>query len=233
MEKQTLPRTFLVAGLGRFGSQVAQQLAGQGAVVLAVDIDADKVEEIKDYVPRAVCLDAADSEAMAAVGAFDLDVAIIAFPGRFDKSVLVTHALRKHHMKRIIVRVTTSEEAEAILAIGATEVVFPERDVAHSIADQLLYPDLAGQVPLSDDFSVLEIPCPPQLVGKTLEELHLRRKHGVTLIAIKCQPDDPLGQAHVRAAPDPDEPLEADCHLLLLGARKRLRWFKSKMFKEE
>lgn len=231
MKKTEQPQSFLVAGLGRFGGQIALQLAQEGGTVLAIDIDPDKVESIKDQVARAVCLDAANTEAMQSVGAFDLDVAIIAFPGRFDKSVLVTHALKRHGLHHIIVRVTTNEEAAAIMAVGATEVVFPERDIAHHMANRLLNPELADQIPLTEHFAVLEIPCPEAFVGKTLEELHLRRKFGLTLIALKTMPEDPLEDGKITLAPNSDEPLTAGKHLLLLGDRKRLKWFTQRMTK--
>ena len=44
-------KTYAVFGLGRYGSAVAKELVSNGAEVLAVDIDEEKVDEAVKDIP--------------------------------------------------------------------------------------------------------------------------------------------------------------------------------------
>jgi trk system potassium uptake protein TrkA len=219
---------YLVLGLGRFGAHIARELYQQGAHVLAIDKNPDAVDDIMDEVTRAVTCDADDAEVLQAIGAFDVDVAIVAIARAFDVTVLVTHSLIQHAIKRIVVRVESERQSQAIRALGATDIVFPERDIAESVARRLIYPDLAEEIPLGADFAVMEVPCPPEFAGKTLQELNLRRRYKVNLIAVKRQPED-RDREVVTPAPAPEDPLPAGSKLLLLGTLKKLDWLRKKL----
>jgi trk system potassium uptake protein len=219
---------FLVIGLGTFGSETARALYRQGGTVLAIDNDEDVVAHVSDQVTQAVCANATDEEALRAVGAFEVDTAIVALRRHFDITVLVTHTLKKQGLRQILVQVDTSKEADAIKAVGATSVIFPERDMAEQIARRLMVPDLADQIPLGDNVGIIEFPCPAAFVGKTLIELGIRKNHGITVIALKSKPESD-GRRTVEAAPSPEEPLEAGQSLVLLGKSDLLSRFKEKM----
>ena len=216
---------FLVIGLGTLGWQTAIGLHSAGAGVLAVDRKLDVINEIQDRVAKAVCLDAADVEAMHAAGAYDLRNAVISLPHHFDAAVLITYALRKEGYRRIYVRVETEHQAEAIRAVGATNVVFPERDTAHVLVRSLMYPSLADEIQLGEDFAFLEVPCPPEFDGKSLAELNLRRRYHINLIGTKT-PATAERAERVRMSPSPDDPLKDSDNLLVLGSHKYLAQFK-------
>jgi trk system potassium uptake protein len=216
---------FLVIGLGTLGWQTATGLHSAGAGVLALDRRLEVVNEIQDRVAQAVCVDATDVEAMRAVGAYDLRNAVISLPHHFDAAVLITYSLNKEGFKRIYVRVETEHQAEAIRAVGATNVVFPERDTAHILVRSLMYPSLADEIQLGEDFAFLEVACPPEFDGKSLAELNLRRKHHITLIATKAMATTERAE-RVHMSPSPDEPLKGSEHLLILGNHKSLAQFK-------
>ncbi len=216
---------FLVIGLGTLGWQTAIGLHSAGAGVVAIDRRLEIINEIQDRVAKAACLDATDVEAMRAVGAYDLRNAVISLPHHFDAAVLITYSLRKEDFKRIYVRVETEHQAEAIRAVGATNVVFPERDTAHVLVRSLMYPSLADEIQLGEDFAFLEIDCPPSFDGKSLAELNLRRKHHITLIATKTLASAERAE-RVHMSPSPDEPLRLSEHLLVLGSHKNLAQFK-------
>lgn len=218
--------SFVVFGLGTFGSQTARALYRGGAIVLAIDRDTKIVDQISPFVTVAIAADATDEEVLQEVGAFDMTTAIVALRRYFDTTVLVTHMLRQHGFARIFVQVDSEKEASAILAVGATSVIFPERDMAEEIARKLLTPGLADQVPLGENFAIINVPCPKEFVGQTLQDLDIRRKYRVTIIATKG-PATGKGKENVfQMAPPPDVPLDAACHLILLGERKELFNFK-------
>ena len=220
-------RNFLVIGLGTFGSETARALYRHGGTVLAIDNDEEMIARISNQVTQAVCADATDETALRAVGAFEVDTAIVALRRHFDSTVLVTHMLKKQGLRQILVQVDTNKEAEAIRAVGASSVIFPEHDMAEQIARKLMVPDLADQIPLGDNVAIIEFPCPSAFVGKTLVELGIRKNYGITVIALKSKPE-PDGRQKVEAAPSPEEPLEAGQALVLLGKSDLLTRFKEK-----
>ena len=62
-------KSFLVIGLGRFGTEAAQNLYKQGCEVLAIDSSSELVQQISDRVTQAVVGDARDKEVLRAFGA--------------------------------------------------------------------------------------------------------------------------------------------------------------------
>lgn len=215
-------RSFVVIGLGTFGSQVARALHRGGSDVLAIDVVENEVETIKNAVSKAICLDANNEEAMRAVGAYEADVAIVAIRRRFDTTVLVTHTLRREKVGEILVQVDTEKEASAIRAVGATRAIFPERDMAERIGRELLVPDLAGQIPLGPEHGIVEVACPPSFVGKSLIELDVRRRWGVNVVALRTPRAGRGGTDKFDASPAPDQPIQSGQVLLVLGATDRL-----------
>ncbi|MBF0114900.1 MAG: TrkA family potassium uptake protein [Magnetococcales bacterium] len=205
---------FLVVGLGTFGSRVARALFESGAYVLAVDQDEERVNAIRENSSKAVCCNATNTGAMKAVGAFDVDTAIVAIRNHFDATVLVTHALRKNGIDHLLVQVDNEQEAEAIQTFGATEVIFPPRDMALRIAKRLIHPDLAESIPLAQDVAMIEIACPASFVGRTISDLALRTHFGVNLIGIRHQGH---GSESLTINPSPDARLHGEDSLIILG----------------
>ncbi|MBF0189671.1 MAG: TrkA family potassium uptake protein [Magnetococcales bacterium] len=219
-----ITKNFLVVGLGTFGRQAALALAEGGAEVLAVDCSEERVNRVRDRVSRAICCDTLDDDAMHSIGAYDVDCAIVAIRRHFDITVLATHALHKHGVPRILAQVDSDNEAEAIRALGSTEAIFPQRDMALRIANRLMHPDLAEHIPLGNHAALIDIPCPAPFAGQTLGGVALRTRHGVSLIGIRpahehgaSQPLDP-----VRLNPPPETRLRAEDRLLLLGSLEEL-----------
>ena len=88
-------KSYVVIGLGRFGSALARQLCALGAEVLAVDIRGDFVQQIANDVTHAVVGDAQDKEVLKALGVRNLDCAIIAIGDNLAASVLITMNLKE------------------------------------------------------------------------------------------------------------------------------------------
>ena len=216
----------VVMGLGTFGSQTARALYRGGANVLAIDRVESKIDDISSSVTKAICVDVTNTDALGSNGAFEVDVAIVALRRHFDASVLATHALKKRGLEEILVQVATEQEAEAILTVGATSAVFPERDMADRIARNILVPGIAEHIPLGADVAIIETPLPHSFVGKTLIDLHLRSKFGVTVIAVTSHVG---GEERVEVAPPADQPLKAGDNLVVIGKTNELNEFRKRV----
>ena len=93
MKKQK--QSFVVLGLGRFGSSVARSLCELGHEVLAVDRDEKLVEDIAPDVTQAVQANAVDEDALAELGVQNFDAAIVAIGTDIRASILATVLLKE------------------------------------------------------------------------------------------------------------------------------------------
>ena len=178
-------RQFIVVGLGKFGMEVALALASNGMQVLAIDKDPRKTEAIADKVTYAVRADATDQKELAALGLSGADAAIVSLGNKIEDSVLATMILKEFGIPEVIVKGISKEHGKILKLVGATEVVFPEEDMARKIAQKIMHPNIIEHIPLLPNYSIVEIIAPKTFQGKTLLELNLRREYGVEVLMIR------------------------------------------------
>jgi trk system potassium uptake protein TrkA len=191
---------FAVIGLGRFGSRLATVLAENGAEVIAIDRDPDLVETIRDSVTLAVRLDATNEDALRAQGVDRVDAAIVGIGEDFESSALTVATLKGLGVPQIFARARTEIQAKILSEVGADAIVSPERESALRWAHRLMLPNLEQYVELGEGHSLIYTAVPTAFCHKSLLELHLRKRYGVNLVAIKR----PAGKA--LAAPAEGEP---------------------------
>lgn len=214
-------RTFAVIGLGRFGSAMATTLRELGQDVIGVDSSEERVTEMADLLSNAVALDATDDRALRAIGIHEVDVAVISIGENIESSLLVVMQVKDLGVKTIIAKAVTPLHGRILQRLGVTRVVYPEREMAMRIAHSLVVPNVLDYIELSRDFSIVELPAPRDFIGKTLKQLELRPRYGLTLIAIKRK--TPTGDGEItNVAPAADETILDGDILSLLGDNDRL-----------
>jgi len=176
---------FAVIGLGSFGSNIAKTLYEKGNEVLAVDDDKEKIDEVKNFVSHAVHMDAADKENLQALGIKDMDVVVVSLGPEMEASILTVLYLHEMGTKRIVAKALTEDHAKILESVGATETIYPEKDMAIKTALRLSCPNVLEYLPLISGFGIQEIAPPEKFIGKNLRELDLRNKYGIQVIAIK------------------------------------------------
>lgn len=222
------PKHILVVGLGTFGRQAAVALADGGATVIAVERQRERVDAVAHQIAKAVCADATDEEALEAIGAFEVDAAVVSVGQFFDVTVLVTYLLRRHGIKEIVVQVDSQRQGEAIRAVGATEVAFPERDSANAIAERFLGGLAFKRLAISRDSSLIELAVPKQAEGRSLRQLELRRRYSINVVAIKTPaPEEGLADT-VSVTPDAEQPLVLGQVLVVVGHNHHLAKFRER-----
>ncbi len=174
----------VVIGLGEFGRELALQLAKE-CEVLALDREDAMVEAIVDKVQQARILDVRDFQALSSVVTGDFDEGIVSMGESLESSILATLHLKKIGITRIWAKATTEYHAAILRAIGASEIIFPERETARRLAAQLINPNLLDFIPLEEDYRVMDVAPPDSFYSRTLVELDLRKKFGVFVLAIK------------------------------------------------
>ena len=174
-----------VIGVGRFGTAVARRLTEKGVEVTAMDAREDRIEAIKDSVAVAVGLDSTDERALESVGLAEMDAVMVCIGDNIEANLLTTMLLKKIGVRTIYSRAMDPLQARLLDLAGVTRVIRLEEEMAINIADSLVAANIQKVVPLVSGHAVAEVEVPPSFVGKTLEELSLRKRFGVNIAAIK------------------------------------------------
>jgi len=214
-------RQFAVIGLGRFGSAMATTLAELGHDVIGVDGEPERVRRLSDVIAQAIELDATDERALKAAGIHSVDVAVVSIGENIESSLLVVMQLKELGIKTIVAKAVTPLHGRILEKLGVSRVIFPEREMAIRLAHSLVMPNVIDYIELSRDFSIVELPAPHQFVGRSLKQLELRPRFGLTLIAIKRRAGAGEPES-TTVAPSADETIKAGDVLALLGSNDRL-----------
>jgi len=219
-------RQFAVIGLGRFGASVAKTLSEKGHQVLGVDIDSEAVQAASEYVTQAVQVDGTDENTLASIGLDNIDVAVVGIGDKIEASILITLSLKELGIKEIVCKAVTVNHGKVLEKVGATKVVFPERDMGVRIANSLISPNILEHIGLSSQCSILEMHPPAEFIGKTLQELDLRAKYGLNIIAIKKKGEE--NKEDINISPKPDKIIEEDDIMVVIGANENIENVKKK-----
>lgn len=205
-------KNFVVIGLGNFGFHIAKNLAGKGKHVLAIDSDPTQIEKIKNIVSDSVIGDVKNKLFLIEFIDDTIDAAIISTGDKMFDSILAVHHLKVIGVKNIYVKAIDETHAQLLKYMGASEIIFPEKDIAEWWANRLAEPNLIEHLPLSEDYSIVEYACPDKFAGNTLKQLQLRSKYKILLIAIK----DILNNDFI-LMPDADYVFKPDTILIFMG----------------
>jgi len=175
----------VVIGLGIFGSQLARQLYDNGIEVVAIDKNRDVVQRIKDHSTKAVLADATDKEVLESIGIDAGDTVVISFGEDLSASTLLTLHLKELKVRTIIVKVPNEDHKRILLKVGASEAIIPEREMANRVARGIISPNVLEYLPISDEYTIVELAPPSSFIGKSLAELDLRKRYQLQVIAIR------------------------------------------------
>ena len=174
----------LVIGLGRFGSAVAATLDRLGREVLAVEANPATVRQWTGRIPL-VEADATDVEALEQLGATEFGTAVVGVATSLEASVLITGNLVDLETPQIWAKAISRAHGRILRRIGAQHVVYPEFDAgqraAHLVSGRMLdYIEME-----KDGFSIMKLRPPQEVRGFSLEELDLRGRYCVNVLAIR------------------------------------------------
>ena len=174
-----------VIGLGNFGYYLSTQLYKKGYEVLAIDKKPNLVQEIKDKVNQAIVADATERETLEAMGLEQMDAAVVCIGSVLSNSILVTLNLKDIGVKRVLAKALSEAHGRILYKIGASEVFFPEKDLALSLAERIHNPNMIDYLPFLEGYSIIELSPPKDFIGKSLQDLDLINRLGIQIIAVK------------------------------------------------
>jgi trk system potassium uptake protein TrkA len=183
-----------VIGLGRFGTALALELAGNGTEVLGVDNRADIVQRLAGQLGQVVVADSTDAEALQEIGVADFTRVVVAIGTDLEASILTTALLVDLAVPDIWVKALSGQHAKILERIGAHHVVFPEHEMGERVA-HLVSGRLLDWVELDENWVFAKTRPPRELVGVPLGESRLRKRHNVTVVSVKPETADSFTHA--------------------------------------
>ena len=211
----SIHKAYAVFGLGRYGLAVATELHENGVEVLAVDADAELVNDAAVVLPVCKCADVTDPEVIRQLGISNFDVVIVAMAGNLEASVMAVTLCMEAGVPTVIAKCGSEMHRRILRRVGADQVVFPENESGIRLAKNLLSSGFVDLIELTRSVSMLELDVRPEWVGKTLLELDLRRKYSINVVAVR------RGTA-VSTDIDPRAPLAADEELIVIADVSKL-----------
>ena len=208
-------KSFAVIGIGRFGASVAQTLCTLGHEVLAIDRDETRIAAIADLVTHAVVADTTDERALKRIGVRNFDCIIISVGDDIRTSILTTVLVKEQGAQYVIAKASDRLHARLLEKTGADKVVLPEHEAGVRLARSLVSGSIIDYLDLSDEYSINETLIPTPWVGKTLVELNVRNRFGVSVIAIRRGED-------ILVTLNPKAPLHAGDVLVMIGSNESL-----------
>ncbi len=176
---------FAVIGLGKFGWTVATTLAENGIDVIAIDKNEKLIDDIKNYVSLAACLDSTDENALRGLTIHEVDAVILAIGSSIQESILTSAILKKIGVNMIYARVENHLHGRILEFLGVQNIYLPEEMVGIQLAKTLISKNILEYINLTSGHIMLELIAPHDFVGKTLQVLALPADRGINVIAIK------------------------------------------------
>ena len=186
-------KSFLIIGMGTFGHHLCRALAEQKCEVMIVD---RRGEVLEDMLPLAVSAKIGDCTNEDVLRSFDV--------GSFDACFVCLGD-----------DVLASLEVTSLLN-GADEIIYPELEVATSIAVSESSDSIFDCIRLSADYSIYELEPLERWLGKSLKDLNFRAKYDLTVIAA-------VKGETIRPNLGPNYVFRAEEHLLVLGRIEDIR----------
>lgn len=173
-----------IVGLGKFGQALAEELARDGAELIVLDREEEKIRAIREYTENAYVVKNLEKNTMFETGIQNCDVAIVCIGNHLDTSILTTLNLVSMGIPKVISKASSAEHGQILEKLGA-EVVYPERDMALRLANRLETARVLDFIQLSEQINISKMLIPSKAIGKTVVDLNLRAKYGLNIIAIK------------------------------------------------
>ncbi|WP_124055308.1 potassium channel family protein [Arcanobacterium ihumii] len=192
MAREKRSEAVLVIGLGRFGASIATTLTTLGREVLAVESDPAVAQQWASHF-RVIEADATSIDALEQLGVHDFPFAVVAVGSSIEASVLIATNLVDLGLKQVWAKATSHAHGTILSRIGTHHVIYPEHDagerVAHMVSGKML-----DYIEIEDDFAVVKMFAPRDLLNRSINISDLQEKFGITLIGIK-EPSRPFRYA--------------------------------------
>lgn len=212
-------KKFVVIGLGNFGMNIARSLVENNCEVLGIDIDKDTVERSKGFLTHAIIGNPSNKAILDSIGVPEYDAVILSIGQEMVSSILISLYLKELNAKRIIARAISDDHEKILKKLGVDTVIFPEKEMAIRIGKTVSMKNALDYLPLTDEYSIMEITPPASFIDKNLRELNIGARYRCQILGIK----QPVENSRIRdeyktiIAPAADEIIRKGNILIVVG----------------
>ena len=177
---------YIVIGLGSLGREIANNQTKIGNEVIGVDINMHRVENIKNNIAGAICLDSTDEDSLKLLPIKEVDAIFVTYGKNFGISVQTVALLKSFGAGRMIVRSISPIHETVIRSIGVAEIMTPEKDFSSMYVAQTILGDRCLQWDrITDTHHLFKIKAPGVLVSQSIETIDMEENFDVRLVAIE------------------------------------------------
>ena len=209
-------KTILLIGLGRFGLHIAKKLHELGHEVMAVDVNEERINQAVPYVTDAQIGNSTNEEFLKSLGIKNFDLCIVTISDDFQSSLETTSLLKELGAKKVVSRAERDGQAKFLLRNGADEIVYPEKQLASWMAIKYSANHILDYIEIDNEHAIFEVSVPKDWIGKTIGEIDIRKKYGISILGIK---DGKKLNVNVT----PSQILSLELSLLVIGDYKKLK----------
>ena len=208
-------KSILVIGLGRFGRHLAKKMMDLGNDVMIVDKDAEIIEHYSMTFTDSQIPDCTNSAVLRSLGVHHFDICFVCIGGDFQSSLVITALLKELKAKYVVAKAKQDIQADLLSRIGADEVIYPEREMAETLAVRYSANNLFDYIELTEEYGIFEISVPTSWIGRSIKELDVRRKYRINIIGIKYEHE-------LKLLPGADYCFKEEDHIMLIGKRDEM-----------
>ena len=209
-------KSFVVIGLGRFGTAVAEELYALGHEVLAIDRKEGCAQRVSEIVTHTIIADAKDESVLQSIGVRNFDGVIICMTD-IEDSVMIALMLKDMGAKYIIAKSQSKQHSRMLELIGVDRVVFPEQDMGVRLAQTISSRRALDFIELSPEYAIVELPLPSVWQNKTQAEIGARKQFGINVLPVR------RGEKEIHVSPEAEFLLKHRDVLIVVGKNQNIR----------
>jgi voltage-gated potassium channel len=224
---ETLSGHTVVAGFGRVGALVCDELAEAELPFVVIELSSDKIPEIEAKGYLYVQGDATEEAILREAGLLRAGQLVTVMPHDAANVYITLTARQMCPAVKIIARAELPSTQKKLRQAGANHVILPALIGAHRIVSLLTNPSAVEFAELVTQRSSLAIEMDDipirdgsPLRNQTLRDADIGRRTGVIVIAVK------RADGRVEFPPSGDEPLAQGDSIVVLGRRSNLDHFR-------
>jgi voltage-gated potassium channel len=213
----------IVCGFDQVGQHVALSLIADKEPVVVVDIDHDRVESAREHEILALEGDATQEETLVRLGIAKARAVVACVQDDADTVLIALTAKGLNPQVLVIVRIKRDENEAKVRRAGADRVIVPAVIGGRRIATLVTRPAIVDFLDVITQGTHADLVLEEVLVseggpldGRTLRQLQMRERHGVTVVAVRSQ-----GHS-TNTRPGPETRLHAGDLLVVIGDRNSL-----------
>lgn len=176
---------YIIIGLGDYGHVLAKELSALGHEVIGADINAGRVDSLKDNIATAFVIDATDEQALSVLPLSSVDVVIVAIGENFGASIRVVALLKQKQVRHIYARAIDAVHHSVLEAFDLERILTPEQDAARGLVRLLEFGADMETFQVDSEYYVVKFTVPEKFVGYRVNELNLDQEFNLKLLALK------------------------------------------------